>query len=430
MQAELKQRCVKALQCKNPQEWWANLLQVVDARDRLLAAPSSSPPPVRSSSSELELKAFTAWLHSYSGFESNELVEFRPHPLAGNGVFVSSSQGKQIEKGEVVFTIPLEMCIGYQSPLSKEALGNQLVRSNASIELALCLLEEKRQGGRFQPYIAILPTQFPTLPMTWSRQELELIQDLNVSVVIGHRVLDICLSYCHLAEVGLLPGVSLQEFIWAVCVVFTRQNPLPGGKLALIPGFDMCNHDAALGEITTGVNANNQLESRAAKTFAAGDEVTIFYGPRPNDEFLSHAGFVVQNNQHSKVILPLQLQVVLPVQHVLLNQVPNVTRSADAGYLLTIGWQDSTALVAFARASCARDKDSAAAALRRKLAGDVTELTSDERQLIRALLLDQIGKHTASPSTASTARAQVVRVVGELRASIVDLLQALLAKYE
>lgn len=84
--------------------------------------------------------------------------------------------------------------------------------------------------------------------------------------------------------------------------VTTRQNKVPlkgddgSHDLALIPLWDMCNHTE--GEITTGYDPiTRQCVCYAAHPVAAGEEICIYYGPRPNSELLLHSGFVYAGNQ-------------------------------------------------------------------------------------------------------------------------------------
>jgi hypothetical protein len=71
----------------------------------------------------------------------------------------------------------------------------------------------------FQLTLFFSARNFTSLPLTWSSSELALVQDLNVGIVIAHRVLDVCLAYCHFVEHNLLPSTSFPDFLWAMCVV-------------------------------------------------------------------------------------------------------------------------------------------------------------------------------------------------------------------
>lgn len=57
----------------------------------------------------------------------------------------------------------------------------------------------------------------------------------------------------------------------------------------------MCNH--VEGEITTDYDpVGKQCICYAAHSAAVGEEIRIYYGPRPNSELLLYSGFVYPNN--------------------------------------------------------------------------------------------------------------------------------------
>ena len=82
----------------------------------------------------------------------------------------------------------------------------------------------------------------------------------------------------------------------------SRQNEIPlrpdgkGAVLALIPLWDFCNHTN--GHMTTFYNLDTQAcDCYAQEDTPAGEEFRIFYGPRPNSDFLIHQGFVYTENR-------------------------------------------------------------------------------------------------------------------------------------
>jgi len=95
-----------------------------------------------------------------------------------------------------------------------------------------------------------------------------------------------------------LDSFTYNEFIWAVSVVMSRQNQIPiHGKreLALIPAWDLCNHET--GKITTFFDVElNALQCYAQRAFSQGDQIYIHYGNRPNSELFLYMGFVVADN--------------------------------------------------------------------------------------------------------------------------------------
>ncbi|KAH0553704.1 hypothetical protein KQX54_003632 [Cotesia glomerata] len=81
----------------------------------------------------------------------------------------------------------------------------------------------------------------------------------------------------------------------------TRQNIIPsknGTQMihALIPMWDMCNHEE--GPITTDFNVNSDTcDCYAKRDFKTGDQIFINYGSRINSDFFVHSGFVTENNK-------------------------------------------------------------------------------------------------------------------------------------
>jgi hypothetical protein len=86
----------------------------------------------------------------------------------------------------------------------------------------------------------------------------------------------------------------------------TRQNLVPDGY-ALIPFWDMANHEPG-GEVTTFYEvAHHSLACHAKRAFGAEQQVFIHYGRRPSADFLLYSGFVPRDNPDDALRLPLAL---------------------------------------------------------------------------------------------------------------------------
>ncbi len=89
----------------------------------------------------------------------------------------------------------------------------------------------------------------------------------------------------------------------------SRQNEIPSASLptsslALIPMWDFCNHSS--GHITTFFNVDIQTcDCYAQQDCSAGEEFTIFYGPRTNSELLLQQGFVYPRNEFDSLEVKL-----------------------------------------------------------------------------------------------------------------------------
>jgi hypothetical protein len=111
-------------------------------------------------------------------------------------------------------------------------------------------------------------------------------------------------------------ALNQQNYTWdlhrrALCAIVTRQNAIPdhtGEKsmLALIPGWDMANHE--FGDLTTFFDMEqDSLSLNSMRTFQSGEEVTMCYGRRNNEELLLYSGFCAPGNQYDAVKLRINL---------------------------------------------------------------------------------------------------------------------------
>ncbi|KAK8729769.1 hypothetical protein OTU49_008305 [Cherax quadricarinatus] len=88
----------------------------------------------------------------------------------------------------------------------------------------------------------------------------------------------------------------------------TRQNRIPckgsSGQLALIPAWDMANHQQGIYS-TDYDDEKNCSVCLAQRDFKAGDQFTIYYSQRPNTELFLHNGFVYRDNKNDSLAIKL-----------------------------------------------------------------------------------------------------------------------------
>lgn len=191
-----------------------------------------------------------------------------------------------------------------------------------SVLLALVLLKHALDDpSPFHPYIRTLPRNFTTPFWCYRAKTLDALRPspaysraVNTMRALVRRYARVYASLRSL-NIPSLPAAqfSWSRYIWAVSVVMTRQNELPTNPraLALVPVWDLCNHSP--GKHTTSVALNPEtgnvsVECSAMRKFDVNDEVTIFYGMRPNSELLLFSGFVQPNNEFDTYAIPLPLR--------------------------------------------------------------------------------------------------------------------------
>jgi hypothetical protein len=350
--------------------------------------------------------------------------------------------------------VPLKVCLFAQFsndvkvdegvPLPDFITRNDFVRTLPSLELSVALLLELAKGENsfYGPYLAILPRSMDSIPLTWNEHEMRLIVEDSCFALIVSRLRDICMAYCMMCEDPKLRAVlgSYEQFAWSVCVVNSRQNPLPSpqgrsNKVALIPAFDMCNHDPDGAQIMTEFSwATKCFDCRAHKTFEANEEFTIFYGPRPDVELLLYSGFVASPpgiNPYTTLILPFNLCLqeapdLAKVKKVLVDKVPGIVPTGDENfYLVSLGGTlGESALRMFARAAAAKSKEQAQAALKKKLENPGAGMTDQEKEYARKSLEDHKKRMSSLPkANRELCRPPVVRAADDFTTSCLAVLQ-------
>ena len=206
------------------------------------------------------------------------------------------------------------------------------------------------QGSAWRPFLALLPwTASNVLFWNWHRFH-QLAQgggagalQLQYSLKFLRNVVKMysALYSRHVLEARskpTLPGLNSETFTWAgfkwaLSMVMSRQNMVPcthgpGQELALVPGWDLLNYeDSPSGSIPTAFEATedgqHRLVYRTPRAFAAGEELCMYYGPRPNRELLHFCGFVADGQSHDVplVEVPAATDPLAKIRKLLLKNV-------------------------------------------------------------------------------------------------------------
>eukprot|EP00953_Heterococcus_sp_UTEX-ZZ885_P036236 18683-Heterococcus_DN1.PRE.3 len=337
---------------------------------------------------------------------------------AGNGLLAVHD----IKAEELLMQIPQAAMLctavggGANTPLAKILTTDPMLRATPSVSLAVLLLYERLQGSTsfFSPYIDVLPVAF-SVPLCWSIDELAALQGTQVFSRALRGLRACAQQYCYIHALlqqqqpvtGLpVSSFSYELYRWAFATVVTRQNriyyrptaaaPAVAGDsaveqlqdaLALIPVYDMCNH--AEGLMTTAFDCDERcLVMTAMQDFAAGEEITMFYGKRPNRELLLYSGFVVPNSLHDS--LPLETAAALraddPLCKIKLNLLQKVGVSASAELCIDSSGAPSAQLLSFVRIAVA-DKAEVGALLRGAAAAAATVISERNEAAVRSKLL-------------------------------------------
>lgn len=276
--------------------------------------------------SESALQAFEDWFRSHVPYE-NASVRMEHVGEEGNGLVSEQA----IAEDELFLSIPYDIVLGSSMTLGpqmtareqaawKQLEADPLLAQFPSCMLALRLLAEAaKPASFFQPYLNILPTGFD-VPLFYEPADFAAIENSALFGSAVRLVYNSIKQFCYLErqlsrwEDAPIPRAqfTVGNYFWALGVVLTRQNEVVVAQnakpaLALIPGWDLCNHEQGTKKITTYSDPQARaVACHAMRSFQPNEQVKMFYGHRSNAEFLLYSGFVAQDNAFDCVQVPLQ----------------------------------------------------------------------------------------------------------------------------
>lgn len=272
--------------------------------------------------------------------------------IEGNGVFVT----KDTPEDETLIEVPRSLFMTTESIedsiILKDMLRDDLIADIGSIQLAIKLIYERYKAhSEWECYIKALPRTYHTV-YYWSIEQIErikgnqaLFQDVIKIITLSVRAYYEAYLAVFVHEMMRKELFTYDTWIWALSSVYSRQNavpaletvesapyqeavklikaakeggdaasanaasaslPAPKSVLALIPGFDMFNHEP--GPATSDfLYEDNALVLKAMKPMKAGEQAYMNYGARPNSELLLQQGFVPNNNPSDYILFPMTL---------------------------------------------------------------------------------------------------------------------------
>lgn len=407
---------------------------------------STSAPLIPSRSAE-DLSAFSSWLDSHAiDLDARGLrLGFVDDDPTNATLFAT----RPISAGDVMLRVPAGLALANRSA-SRPALRllGQIVPGvlhNTSLGLITSLLAEAADpASPFAPYIRVLPGKLSIPYTAFSSDDMLALRPSAAANIAVNTLRAQVRNYTHifLALARLrapdLPAAAFSyvNWEWAVAVVMTRQNELPdgrgGGMLALVPVWDMCNH--ALGPMTSSVIVEGNraaVELSAMTDFASGDQVTMFYGRRPNVQLLLFSGFVEPRNEFDQVPIDIVLDRTAPLAQfkarVLIKNGISVEEDTDVWRCrVKIGREHDSLAPAFGVAAVVcMDKDALGDYLKAgsAITKPLDESTSDECALLSNALESKIALYN-SPLTPSDVQPGPRRLVAELHACELSILHA------
>lgn len=279
-----------------------------DHRDAPARGPDAPQPPQL---------ALLEWLQRGGQWSPKVCVRLLPgsagpeHPDGERGLFAQAD----IAAGEILLRIPdryiLSVARAQRAPLGRRMTAAGLGALGGQVYLAAyLLLQRRRPRSFFRPYLDTLPAAFPHLPLFLAPDQLALLQGSATLPLIAKRQAQWRREHELLCRrVPALREVTLDEYLWARCVVSSRTFALSGSDSrvqGLVPLADLLNHQAAAQAEWEHRGPGQGFVVQCFTPVPAGAEIRISYGSKCNSRLFLNYGFALPDNPHNEVRLPLR----------------------------------------------------------------------------------------------------------------------------
>ena len=211
--------------------------------------------------------------------------------------------GAPIPAGAPLVSVPLDLMVRGRDVLETHPTLGPWLAGDPPFgpgTLMLWLLVERfalAPPGPWAPYVAALPGVAPNTALSWPRSPGEHLAASDQGRRFLAGVLQLyCLLHRRLRDTPAearpfpLAAFTLERWLWAGAMMSSRQTAV-GDELALVPLWDLLDHDASLAVGTTALS-DDALICHAAVDYAPGERVGMFYGERTPTSHWVHGGFV------------------------------------------------------------------------------------------------------------------------------------------
>ena len=236
---------------------------------------------------------------------------------------------RNISKGEIIFQVPLKLAVIDEEEGLTE---HSMVPWSARLASKIIALKAKGESCPWSAYIESLPecVKNPTSP-DFPYSDIQAVAYANAREDIDFSTWVASSSYSVLSEQGGLPtGTTYEEFCLYLSIVHSRtfsvasKERRDGVLRLLMPLVDMLNHsgdvdtnmsdamvtdlniiatDACRWDVVPKIGGELIFCVSAVRDIIQGEEITLSYGERSNDDFFIHYGFVPPRNPHDTVCL-------------------------------------------------------------------------------------------------------------------------------
>jgi hypothetical protein len=210
-----------------------------------------------------------------------------------------------------------------KKPLLTEMLEEGCLDENTAVMLTLLVERSKGSQSPLNAWISLLPQTFST-PLFWNDDELSWLKGttLEKAVKVKKRALqeawqrlEPCCQRLAIAagiETSSMSSlITFEGFLWAYSVYWSRAVDLESaGGCGIVPGLDFINHSSSTSQCRYSVDEHRGrvcLLCPKGARLRPGQEITMDYGQKSNEELLFLYGFVEDSNPNDSLMVACPL---------------------------------------------------------------------------------------------------------------------------
>eukprot|EP01083_Nonionella_stella_P248864 861155_1 len=184
-----------------------------------------------------------------------------------------------------------------ESPIGQKLMKKEKSVHSEHVWIAAYLLVEKKKGcdSFWFPFIDMLPTQFNTVPIYFTEDEIKqlkwsiTIKKIESRLNVWHQ------QYDSLKDVFESENILFEDFVWSRLVTITRifGMTINDHKTSgLVPFADLLDHKKKKNVRWTYDNNQSAFIVQANDKIQIGDELFVTYGTKCNSRFFVNYGFI------------------------------------------------------------------------------------------------------------------------------------------
>jgi hypothetical protein len=257
-------------------------------------------------------KALSEVVRNNGGF-IHEGIEFKYDSEEGMGVFVNSPLSPT--SAPIAIRIPFHLCISTDMVLRNDQLRPIFTENPGLLDypdevLCVGLMYTKLNPTvetEWSLHARTLPLSFNTT-LYWTEEELNELKDSNVFHLTKMLKSQIAVDWSGIHEPlslshgTLLAGASIQDYCWALSVVYSRAIGIQrSGQYirCITPCLDMANHSQAAGNEASDTIVydpqNDSINLLVTHAYNENEELFAVYGEYSNAKLAHTYGFVVRD---------------------------------------------------------------------------------------------------------------------------------------